>query len=275
MKKLSISKVLGSIILPILFFLFWSWCGNTGRLNTNLIPTPEILWQTFLDMVEKGTLQKNIAISFSRVLKGYAIGLLAGLFAGVCLGAALTVLLSMYEYYMVTHPWAELAAEIGIRTDVSRFGAQVINGIGFLGAGTIIVTGRQEVKGMTTAAGLWASACTGLAIGAGFYECVFLAFLLISIVIRVLPQVETYIVENARNMNIYVEFESLDDVGDIISRIKSQDVQIYDVEIDHGREEKLRNPSAVFSIRLNHKQMHTQVLAAISELESVRTIDEI
>ena len=193
----------------------------------------------------------------------------------VCLGAALTVLLSMYEYYMVTHPWAELAAEIGIRTDVSRFGAQVINGIGFLGAGTIIVTGRQEVKGMTTAAGLWASACTGLAIGAGFYECVFLAFLLISIVIRVLPQVETYIVENARNMNIYVEFESLDDVGDIISRIKSQDVQIYDVEIAHGREEKLRNPSAVFSIRLNHKQMHTQVLAAISELESVRTIDEI
>ena len=193
----------------------------------------------------------------------------------VCLGAALTVLLSMYEYYMVTHPWAELAAEIGIRTDVSRFGAQVINGIGFLGAGTIIVTGRQEVKGMTAAAGVWASACTGLAIGAGFYECVFLAFLLISIVIRVLPQVETYIVENARNMNIYVEFESLDDVGDIISRIKSQDVQIYDVEIDHGREEKLRNPSAVFSIRLNHKQMHTQVLAAISELESVRTIDEI
>ena len=212
-------------------------------------------------------------IGLERGRKGRAAGFRTYML--VCLGAALTVLLSMYEYYMVTHPWAELAAEIGIRTDVSRFGAQVINGIGFLGAGTIIVTGRQEVKGMTTAAGLWASACTGLAIGAGFYECVFLAFLLISIVIRVLPQVETYIVENARNMNIYVEFESLDDVGDIISRIKSQDVQIYDVEIDHGREEKLRNPSAVFSIRLNHKQMHTQVLAAISELESVRTIDEI
>ena len=193
----------------------------------------------------------------------------------VCLGAALTMLLSQYESYMVTHDWAELAAEIGIRTDVSRFGAQVINGIGFLGAGTIIVTGRQEVKGMTTAAGLWASACTGLAIGAGFYECVLLAFLLISLVIRVLPHVENYVVENARNMNIYVEFNSLDDVGDILNRIKSQNVQIYDVELDHGREEKSRHPSAVFSIRLNQKQMHTQVLAAISELESVRTIDEI
>ena len=193
----------------------------------------------------------------------------------VCLGAALTVLLSMYEYYMVTHPWAELAAEIGIRTDVSRFGAQVINGIGFLGAGTIIVTGRQEVKGLTTAAGLWASACMGLAIGAGFYECVILGFLLIFLSIRLLPYFENWIIENARHMNIYVEFESLDDVGEIIGRIKSQDVQIYDVAIDHGREEKSRHPSAVFSIRLNQKQMHTQVLAAISELESVRTIDEI
>ena len=193
----------------------------------------------------------------------------------VCPGAALTMLLSQYESYMVTHDWAELAAEIGIRTDVSRFGAQVINGIGFLGAGTIIVTGRQEVKGLTTAAGLWASACMGLAIGAGFYECVILGFLLIFLSIRLLPYFENWIIENARHMNIYVEFESLDDVGEIIGRIKSQDVQIYDVDIDHGREEKSRHPSAVFSIRLNQKQMHTQVLAAISELESVRTIDEI
>lgn len=193
----------------------------------------------------------------------------------VCMGAALTVLLSLYEYHMLTSVWADLAAEIGTRTDVSRFGAQVINGIGFLAAGTIIVTGRQEVKGMTTAAGLWASACTGIAIGAGFYECVLLAFLLISLVIQVLPYVENCIVEKARNMNIYVEFESLDDIGEIISRVKALDVHVYDVDIDHGRQEKFRNPSAVFSIRLNNRQMHTQVLAAISELETVRTIDEI
>ena len=212
-------------------------------------------------------------IGLERGRKGRAAGFRTYML--VCLGAALTMLLSQYEYYMLTHDWAELAAEIGLRTDVSRFGAQVVNGIGFLGAGTIIVTGRQEVKGMTTAAGLWASACTGLAIGTGFYECVLLAFLLISLVIRVLPHVENYVVENARNMNIYVEFNSLDDVGDILNRIKSQNVQIYDVELDHGREEKSRHPSAVFSIRLNQKQMHTQVLAAISELESVRTIDEI
>lgn len=193
----------------------------------------------------------------------------------VCLGAALTVILSQYEYVMITTRWAAQAAEIGIRTDVSRFGAQVINGIGFLGAGTIIVTGRQEVKGVTTAAGLWASACMGLAIGAGFYECVVLGFFLIFLCIRLLPSIENWIVENAQDMNIYVEFQTLDDVGEIINRIKAYDVKIYDVELDHGRTEKLRNPSAVFSIRLNQKQSHTRVLAAISELESVYTIDEI
>ena len=64
----------------------------------------------------------------------------------VCLGATLTLLLSQYESLMLDTVWAARAAEVGIKTDVSRFGAQVINGIGFLGAGTVIVTGRQEVK---------------------------------------------------------------------------------------------------------------------------------
>lgn len=193
----------------------------------------------------------------------------------VCLGAALTLLLSQYEYVMLTTRWLSISTALGIRTDVSRFGAQVINGIGFLGAGTIIVTGRQEVKGLTTAAGLWASACMGLAIGAGFYECVFLGFLLIFLSIRLLPKVEAIVVENARNMNIYVEFQSMDDVGEILNRVKGQEAQIYEVDLDRGREEKFRNPSAVLYIRLAHKMPHTQVLSAISELESVFTIEEI
>ena len=103
----------------------------------------------------------------------------------VALGAALTVILSQYLDYMINNPWAEISASIGVKTDASRFGAQVINGVGFLGAGTIIVTGRQEVKGLTTAAGLWASACMGLAIGAGFYECMIIGFILIFLCMRI------------------------------------------------------------------------------------------
>ena len=210
-------------------------------------------------------------IGLERGFKGRPAGFRTYLI--VCLGATLTMLLSQYNYVMIDTAWEGLVAAAGVRTDVSRFGAQVINGIGFLGAGTIIVTGRQQVKGLTTAAGLWASACMGLAVGAGFYECVLLAFFLIYISIRILPHLETYIIENARNMNIYVEFESMDDIGPILSQVKAQDVQICSVEIDRGREENY--PSATVFVRLNQRCTHERVLAGISELESVYVIEEL
>ena len=193
----------------------------------------------------------------------------------VCLGAALTMMLSQYEYYMLTTRWANLSADIGIKTDVSRFGAQVINGIGFLGSGTILVTGRQKVKGLTTAAGLWASACVGLAVGAGFYEGVFLAFILIFLCMRIFPVVENYVQAKATIMNLYVEFESLDNIGAILARIKSNDVTILDVDIERGREKRSQNPSAVFSLHLNQKrQSHAHIISSLSDLECIFTIDE-
>ena len=212
-------------------------------------------------------------LGIDRAKKGRAAGFRTYMF--VCLGAALAMLLSQYEHAMLAGRWAEKALDVGIRTDVSRFGAQVINGIGFLGAGTILVTDRQEVKGLTTAAGLWASACMGLAIGAGFYECVILAVLLITFCVRLLPIFEGFLVERARNINIYVEFASLDDVGAIISRIKEQGAQIFEVDINHGEENRSLKPSAVFSIRLNQRCLHEEVLTAISDLEHITMIDEV
>lgn len=206
-------------------------------------------------------------IGMERARKGRAAGFRTYIL--VCMGAALTMLLGQYFHSTLEGIWGQTA-----NTDVARMGAQVINGIGFLGAGTIIVTGRQEVKGLTTAAGLWASACMGLAVGAGFYECVLLAFVLIILSIRVLPRVENYVIENTRNLNIYVEFESMEDLGRIISRIKKQDVQILDVEFERVREENL-HPSAIFVLRMKRKMHHTQFLAAISQLEAIRYIEEL
>ena len=192
----------------------------------------------------------------------------------VCLGAALTMLLGQYLVLMVSTGWTDASGQ-PLKTDAARFGAQVISGIGFLGAGTIIVTGRQEVKGLTTAAGLWASACMGLAIGAGFYECVLPGLVLIFLCVRVLPAMEAVMVENARNMNLYIEFTSLDDVGLILGCIKAQDVDIYNVDIERGRKDRSQSPSAVFSLRLHKKRSHSQVVAAIAKLECIRMIDEI
>ena len=193
----------------------------------------------------------------------------------VALGAALTVMLSQYLDYMLNNPWADIAASIGIKTDVSRFGAQVINGVGFLGAGTIIVTGRQEVKGLTTAAGLWASACMGLAIGAGFYECMIVGFVLIFLCMRLLPAIENAVMARARNMNIYIEMDSVENVGAIVNVLKANDMTLFDVEIDKEQHEHLSQINAVFSVRLPHKEEHTEILAKLSTIEGIITIEEI
>lgn len=193
----------------------------------------------------------------------------------VALGAALTVMLSQYLDYMLNNPWADIAASIGIKTDVSRFGAQVINGVGFLGAGTIIVTGRQEVKGLTTAAGLWASACMGLAIGAGFYECMIVGFVLIFLCMRLLPAIENAVMARARNMNIYIEMDSVENVGAIVNILKANDMTLFDVEIDKEQHEHLSQINAVFSVRLPHKEEHTEILAKLSTIEGIITIEEI
>lgn len=193
----------------------------------------------------------------------------------VCLGASLTMLLGQYELEMVQTQWAELYSGTGMRIDVARFGAQVINGIGFLGAGTIIVTGKQQIKGLTTAAGLWACACVGLAIGAGFYEGVILAFGLVFLVVKILPFLEDIIVSNLRNINIYIEFDRVEHTGVILQQIRSLDARIYEVEIDRREEEPNQNPSAVFTIRLNKKMPHARVLAHISKLECISAIEEV
>ena len=191
----------------------------------------------------------------------------------VCIGAALTMMLGQYQAQMLLTDWSNVSSPI--TPDISRFSAQVINGIGFLGAGTVLVTGKQEVKGLTTAAGLWASACKGIAIGAGFYECVILEFVLIFLCNRVFPYIESAIVENARNINIYVEFDSLDNISQILSCIKSIDTHIYEVEIDRGRQEQYIHPNATVALRLNKRKTHAKLMLALSELECIHTIEVI
>lgn len=125
------------------------------------------------------------------------------------LGATLTVLLSLQLDQMLHGPWRALAESVGATQDVSRFGAEAAKGIGFLGAGTIIITARQQVKGLTTAAGLWASACLGLAIGAGFYACALISMLFMLVCMYALPPLERRMTRRAHHMNISLEIESM------------------------------------------------------------------
>ena len=86
----------------------------------------------------------------------------------VCLGATVAMMTGLYVFL-----------ELKLPTDVSRLGAQVISGLGFIGAGTIVVTKKMSIKGLTTAAGLWTTGIVGLAIGAGYYELGLIGMILV------------------------------------------------------------------------------------------------
>jgi len=191
----------------------------------------------------------------------------------VCVGAALTIILGQYLFAM-DPTWRSVSENL-VKTDVSRFGAQVINGIGFLGAGTIIVTGRQQVKGMTTAAGLWASACMGLAIGAGFYVGALIGCVLIIVTIVFFTRFESLILSHSRNINLFIEFEDMDDLSEIIEKIRDKDVRIFDVEITKAKYSDTKYPNAIFSLRLPKKMPHAALVTVIASVSAVRTIEEL
>jgi putative Mg2+ transporter-C (MgtC) family protein len=191
----------------------------------------------------------------------------------VCVGSALTMILSAYLVAMHSR-WSEVAQNL-MQGDFSRFGAQVINGIGFLGAGTIIITGKNQVKGMTTAAGLWASACLGLAIGAGFYWGALIGCSLIMLTVTVFSKIESFITSRSRNITIYIEFDTADNITEIVETIKAKGVRIFDVELMKANQGGTKYPSAILIMRLPKKLTHTGLITEIAKVDSVRMIEEL
>ncbi len=213
------------------------------------------------------------AIGLERERKGRPAGLRTYIL--VCIGAALTVILSQYEHELLQTIWAEQKAAFDLKVDASRFGAQVINGIGFLGAGTIIVTGHQEVKGLTTAAGLWASGCLGLVIGAGFYEAALTGFSVIVLSHLVLPRIEGFLLDRASNMNVYVELRSIESIPILIRRLKSNNISVYEADLEKGHRKRGQKPSVIMTLGLERGMNHSNVIQDLSEMECVEFIEEI
>lgn len=87
-------------------------------------------------------------------------------------------------------------------------GAQVVSGIGFLGAGTIIVTRKSQIKGLTTAAGLWTASAVGLALGIGFYEAAIYGGIMTFVVLTELHRLDTIMHHNAKFAELFVELSA-------------------------------------------------------------------
>ena len=158
----------------------------------------------------------------------------------ICLGAAMTTLTSQYLYLV-----------LGQYTDMARLGAQVVAGIGFIGAGTIIVTRRQRVKGLTTAAGLWAAAIIGLALGGGFYEGGLFATLLILIAELFFSRVEYRMLKNAPEVNLYVEYGDNRTMDVLLQEFREHGLKILNMGIIHSHSNEEHNACAIFTLRLH------------------------
>ena len=117
-----------------------------------------------------------------------------------------------------------------------RLGAQVISGIGFLGAGSIITSGKTKVRGLTTAAGLWVSACIGLALGIGFYSAGLIATLVVYFIMARLKRLEYRFLVDDIYLEIYMEYDDALSVSDIAQQAERNGLKIE--EVQHGTKGK-------------------------------------
>lgn len=209
----------------------------------------------------------------NRTRKGRDAGFRTYMF--VSLGAVLTMLLSEYSVYMFSTRWADIAKEVGVRLDVVRQSAKVVDGIGFIGAGSIILTAKNEVKGITTAAGLFASACIGFTIGAGFYECVIIAFIIIMLSMVYLPIVEDKAINNSKFLSLYVEVSSLEYLSEVLKKVKSNGIFIRDMEVSYGELERNINPGCSLFLNLPNKNYREKIIKELNKMKNVLGIEEI
>ncbi len=181
----------------------------------------------------------------------------------ICIGAAMTTLTSQY-----------LVLEKGLYTDLARLGAQVIAGIGFIGAGTIIITKRRQVKGLTTAAGLWTAAIVGLCCGAGYYEGALITTAVVILAELVFARLEYIIISRARSTNIFVEYSESGKLGKIVDTIKKSGAFILDLEITKNATES-KNPCATFSLQTPRKISAQALMTKIAKLDGIISVEEL
>lgn len=161
-------------------------------------------------------------IGFERGIRQRAAGLRTHML--LCVGAASTMLVSQFMY-----------ASYGVG-DPARLSAQVISGIGFLGAGTIIVTRSNQIKGLTTAATLWATACMGLAVGVGFYECALVMYVILIFILLLVNVVDTKYLKVPTSTALYLEVHRDVGLGDAIHFIHEIGWNVRDIkEFPSGR----------------------------------------
>ncbi len=175
----------------------------------------------------------------------------------VCMGAAVVMMTGqyMYDHFQSGDP--------------ARLGAQVISGIGFLGAGSIITFGKTKIKGLTTAAGLWTAACIGLSIGIGFYIAGIIATMAVSLIMTQFKKLEYHLIFDDVWLSMYVEMDEDAKMADIAREIAGFGLEIGEVQVGKKRKGFQK---AVINLKNTEHKGREEVLKYLENMKEIQFV---
>ena len=173
----------------------------------------------------------------------------------VCLGSALVMATGQYMY---------IAYENG---DPSRLGAQVISGIGFLGAGSII-SGKTKVRGLTTAAGLWTAASIGLAIGTGFYSAGIITTVIVCLIMKFFKKMEYDMLNETVCYGLYIEAEGNNAIGSAVQKLTENGMDI--LEVQTGKKRRVHR--LTISLKNTPNMKREEILKIVEKIEGIKFV---
>ena len=200
-------------------------------------------------------------IGIERGIKNRPAGFMTYLLVGC--GSALIMITNQY------------IADKYVGIDPTRMAAQVVSGIGFLGAGTIITTSRKEIRGLTTAAGLWAATAVGLAIGIGFYSAAVIGTMLIMLSLIWLKKIDAYVKTHARVIEIYLEYNREFLIKKLLDYFEEQQYELFDMEIGKTKTLEGELGNLNFMLDLKQKVNHGILISQIEEIPGIINVREV
>lgn len=180
----------------------------------------------------------------------------------VCLGACLVTII---ESILVTQIKSMSDAGPQITITVGRIAAQVVSGVGFLGAGTIVFS-QRKISGLTTAASLWNVACLGLAIGYGYYFLAFVSCILVFLVLTLLAKLIRVNAEKRVEVKFLHRVETMDFINDFF---EENGVQVLDLDFHVDMTDGKNLYTNVYQLKLPAHTTYTDIVAHLSEHKNV------
>ncbi len=220
-----------------------------------LLYSSPLEFQTIIFRLVLSTLLSGI-IGFERGLRGRAAGLRTHILVGI--GATLLVMTGVYG-----------VENLGYAADPMRLAAQVVSGIGFLGAGTILVRGKSMVMGLTTAAGLWSTAAIGIAIGAGFYGGAVMTAIIAFCTFVFLTTFERGGTYGKFNFRVYIECKDADQLQDLLRELTSEAFNLHELEISAARSGLPGHIGIEGTFLMHHNGNKQKRIDRLAELDAV------